>query len=322
MSGNDDEVGADRMRALAARVAQRVGGLAAVRTLVATLSVYDAAGGGLVAGGLAYTSLIALLPGLLLVLSIVGVLVAAPADRAQVVAVIAAAVPPLEDMARAAFEQVALGAVPTGVVAVVALLWGSSRFYAALDKAFSRVFHNAPRRNEIERTIRGVIVTGLFVALPVTALAVGSVASWLLDLAPDDLEIQGMARGLWQLASPLGSFVVFVAGTAAVYRWVPAVRVPPRALLPPALLAGFVLAAFTQIFTFVAPRLVGVAALYGTFVAVFGLLAWLSIGFNVLLLGASWTRVRMLARAQQDSESADGEGSATATAAAGDEVVG
>jgi uncharacterized BrkB/YihY/UPF0761 family membrane protein len=44
---------------------------------------------------------------------------------------------------------------------------------------------------------------------------------------------------------------------------------------------------------FVAPRLVGVAAIYGTFVAAFALLAWLSIAFNLLLLGAAWTDVRV-----------------------------
>ena len=67
-------------------------------------------------------------------------------------------------------------------------------------------------------------------------------------------------------------------------------------------------ATFTQVFTYVAPRLVGVAALYGTFVAVFGILAWLSIGFNVLLLGASWTRVRALAASNPTARPAAEEG--------------
>lgn len=294
MNSSEGRVGAARrLRVLATRVAGRIAGMAAVRTLRATLSVYDAAGGGLVAGGLAYTSLIALLPGLLLVLSVIGILVADAADRERFVVAIAVAVPPLEDVARTAFEQVAAGAVPTGILAAIGLLWGSSRFYASLDNALSRVFHDAPRRNAVQRTIRGVVVTALLVALPMVALVTGSVVSWLLDLAPVGMEITGTARGLWQAASPLGSFALFVGGTAAVYRWVPAVLVPLRSLLPPALVVGFVLAAFTQLFTFAAPRLVGVAALYGTFAAIFGLLAWLAIGFNVLLLGAAWTSVRV-----------------------------
>ena len=321
MSGSDGEAGVLRFRVLATRLAGRVGGLAAVRTLRATLSVYDAAGGGLVAGGLAYTSLLALLPGLLLILSIVGVLVADPADRERVVAVIAVSFPPLEGIARTAFDQVALGAVPTGAIAIIGLLWGSSRFYAALDTALSRVFHDAPRRNMFEQTIRGIVVTGLFLALPMVAFVTGSVMSWLIDLAPDELEISGAARGLWQAASPLSSFALFVGGTAAVYRWVPAVRVPFRSLVPAAVVAGFALAALTQVFTFVAPRLVGVAALYGTFATIFGLLAWLAIGFNVLLLGAAWASVRAHARRTGGLGSVPGDGDALERPGRADEVL-
>ena len=46
--------------------------------------------------------------------------------------------------------------------------------------------------------------------------------------------------------------------------------------------------------------MVGFAALFGTFVTIFALLAWMSISFNMLLLGASWTRVRAVANSQPD----------------------
>ena len=62
---------------------------------------------------------------------------------------------------------------------------------------------------------------------------------------------------------------------------------------------GVVLAAFTQLFTFIAPRMARMAALYGTLVSVFAVLAWLSIGLNVLMFGASWTRVRALVLFQE-----------------------
>jgi len=292
---SEDEGSVDRLRAFAERVVGRVGGLPAVKTLVAVFAVYDGAGGGLTAGGLAYASLIALLPGLLLMLAIFGVLIDDEAMREEIVAVIAKAVPPLEEMARTAFKQVSSGAVPTSVIAFVGLLWGASRFYASLDYAFTRIFHEARRRNEIEKTLRGVAVTGLVVALPLAALLAGSMASWLLDLAPDGMEKQGIARTLLQLASPIGSFLLFVTGTALVYRYVPGNRVPVRAMRRPAILVGVVLASFAQAFTFIAPRLTHTAAIYGTFVAFFAILAWLSISFNVLLFAACWTRVRWTA---------------------------
>ena len=101
-----------------------------------------------------------------------------------------------------------------------------------------------------------------------------------------------IAGVLLQILSPLGSFLLFVTGTVLVYRYVPAKHVPWRALLLPALLVGVILAGFTQLYALFAPLLTRMAAIYGTFVAFFAILAWLSISFNVLLFGACWTRVR------------------------------
>jgi len=302
----------DRLRALATRVVEAIGGNTAVRTLFATLEVYDRAGGGLMAGGLAYSALIALVPGMLLVASAIGLLVTDPEVQDRIVQAIAEAVPPLEDVVEAALETVAAGAVPTSIIALVGLLWGSSRFYAALDYAFSKVFHGDRTRNEIVRTLRGLLVTILFIALPIVVLIVGSLASWLLDLAPEREQVDGVARTIVQVATPAGSFVLFVFLVALVYRFVPPERVPARALVPPALLVGFTIAAFTQLFTFVGPRLAS-AALYGAFVAVFALLAWLSIGFNMLMLGAAWTRVRAVALAQPGAAPAPDVEDAAAT---------
>lgn len=282
----------DGLRALAARVVDRVGGHPATARLMAVLESFDRAGGGLVAGGLAYAALIAILPMILLVMSIVGLVVSSPADQERIVAAIARVLPPLEDLARSAFEQVATGAVPTGIIAIIGLLWGSSRFYSAIDTAFSRIYSDAPRRDPIRQSIRGLLVTGILVIAPVALITAGSIVAWLIDVAPGGGEVQGLARALRDLASPVGTLVVFTAGTALCYRYVPSRRVPWRALLLPAILVGLVLAVFTQLFTLIAPRLVGAAALYGTFVALFGLLAWLSIGFNILMFGAAWAEVR------------------------------
>jgi membrane protein len=294
-----------RLRAVAERVVSRIGGVPSVQTLLATLAVYDRAGGGLVAGGLAYAALVALLPGLLLVLSLIGMLVDDPAVRADIVELIGTAVPPLEELVRIALDAVSAGAVPTGILAFLGLLWGSSRFYAALDYAFARIFHNAPQRNEVVRTLRGLVVTVLFVVVPIAAVIVTSAATWIMDLAPDGETLGALERLFWRVASPLGSVVLFVGGTALVYRFVPGVRGPARAYRRPAVLVGLALAAFTQLFAFIAPLMFRVTAVYGTIVAAFVLLAWLSIAFNALLFGGSWTWVRAAALARSDGAPVD-----------------
>lgn len=293
MSRRDEAAGLTRWRTLASRIIRRVGGMPAVRLLSAVLKTFDTAGGGLVAGGLAYAALVALLPLLLLLLSVMGLLIDDATVRENIVTAVGKAVPPLEGIARTALEQVAAGAASTGVVALLGLLWGSSRFYGALDAAFARIFHAAPRRNAVQRTVRGMVVTALFVAAPLVALVAGSAMSWLVDLAPVGVRLDALVRLVWTILSPLASFILFVALAAGIYRFVPTVHVSVRALSWPAATAGLVLAAFTQAFAYIAPRLVGTAAVYGTFVTGFALLAWLSFGFNVLLLGGAWTRVRV-----------------------------
>jgi membrane protein len=297
----------DRARVLAEQAVQQIGGAPAVQTLLAVLAVFDRAGGGLVAGGLAYSALLALLPLLLLVLSVAAWLVGDPAVQNQIVNAIGEAFPPLEEVARTALEQVSAGAVPTGVLAILGLIWGSSRFYAALDTAMSRIFNAVPRRNPIVQTLRGLFVSGLLVALPVAAIAIGSTVSWLLDLAPGGgAAIEGVVRTGVQLLSPFVALVVFVIVTSVVYRFVPARDVPVSAFGLPAVLTGIVLGGIAQLFAIIAPRLAGIAALFGAFVTVFVILAWLSISLNVLLLGASWTRVR-LGDGAQAGPGAEGE---------------
>jgi len=290
--GEQVEERIDRLRRFVVRIAERLGGHPGVVRVQTVMDRYDRAGGGLVAGGLAYTSLLALLPGFLLVLSLVGYVVRDPAFQQQIVAVVAEVLPPLEDLARLALVGVSTNAVPTGIFAFVTLVWGSSRFYANLDTAFSRIFQGAPRRNPIVQTVRGVVLTAILILLPVGAISIGAIVQWLDELKPGGIDVGGLLTFLHDVASPLGSLVAFGLAVAMCYRMVPTEHVPWRAIRLPAATIGLVLAVFTQLYVFIAPRLMGLWAVYGTALAVFGLLAWLSIAFNVLLIGAAWTEVR------------------------------
>ena len=80
----------------------------------------------------------------------------------------------------------------------------------------------------------------------------------------------------------------------------------------PAVVAGVAIVVLSQLFLFVAPRLIGAALLAGSLATAFVALAWLSFTFQVLLLGAAWVRVRDDAGVA----AADAAGSALAGAAA------
>ena len=60
----------------------------------------------------------------------------------------------------------------------------------------------------------------------------------------------------------------------------------------PAVVVGVAIVVLSQVFAFLVPRLVGVAALAGSLASAFIALAWLSFSFQALLYGAAWVRVR------------------------------
>ena len=281
------------LRALAERIAEGLGGHPAVARFRAVMATYDRAGGSLVAGGLAYTSLLALLPAFLLALSVVGFVIREPGVQGQIVDAVAQALPPFKDLARLALAGVGSGALPTGIFAIATLLWASSRFYANLDTAFSRIFRGAPRRNPVAQTVRGVVLTVMLVLVPVALITLGSVAAWLTQFAPEGVTLGDVLSIVLGIASPVASLLAFVAVVALGYRYVPNERVPWRALLVPAGAVGLLLGALTQAYVLIAPRLMGLWSVTGTALAIFALLAWLSIAFNVLLLGAAWTETRL-----------------------------
>ncbi len=252
---------------------------------------YGRAGGGLLAGGLTYSALFALLPSLLLVAALLGFLVDDPERRRAIVQGIATSLPPLAGLVEASLDQLAEGAGAAGTVGLIGLAWGASRFYGSLDDAFARIFANAPARGFLARTARGFVSVVLLVSVFLTGLVLTGIASYFAWQAENRLGVGGAT--FWEVVTPAMSAVVFVLGAGLIYRLVPARRVTLRAAWLPTLVVGLALAALTQAFSFVAPRLIGAAAVFGMFVAVFAAMIWLSTSFQILLLGAAWLRERL-----------------------------
>jgi membrane protein len=252
---------------------------------------FGKAGGGLLAGGLTYAALFALLPTLLLLASILGFVVDDAERREAIVESIAEGLPPLREFLAASLEDLSRGAAGAGTVGLIGLAWGASRFYGSLDDAFSRVFDTAPQRGFVARTVRGFLSVVLLITVFLLALILTGIASFLAEETATRLGSD--ARTIWGVATPLLTLLVFVGGMAIIYRLVPSRHVPWRTLLLPATVVGALLTVLTQFFSFVAPRLIGAAAVYGTFVAIFAAMVWLSFGVQLILIGACWLRERL-----------------------------
>ena len=275
------------------------------RALVSARQVlqrFEAAGGGLLAGGLTYSALFALLPCLLLLSGVLGLIVGDAERRRAIVEGIGQSLPPLSGLVDASLQSMTDGAVGFGTVGLIGFAWGASRFYGSLDDAMARIFTDAPKRGLVSRTVRGVLSVGLLVCVFIVGLALTGLGSYLAQETAGRFGAD--TRQFWALATPVITAVVFVAAIATIYRLVPARRVSWRALGLPAISVGIVLAVITQLFSFVAPRLIGTAAVYGTFVAIFAAMVWLSTAFQILLLGAAWVRERIGDELAEDPASA------------------
>ena len=249
------------------------------------------ASGGLLAGGLTYSALFALLPALLLLGSVLGFLVDDPVRREGIVESIGESLPPLRGLVSESLQQLTEGAAGAGTFGLIGVAWGASRFYGSLDDAFGRIFTHSVKRGFVAQTVRGFVSILLLISVFIGALVLTGIASFLAEQTTG--RFLGDNRGFWAVVTPLMTLALFVAGMAVIYRVVPGRHIPWRSIRLPAVVVGVVLTLVTQTFSLIAPRLIGSAALYGTFVAIFAAMVWLSAGFQVMLLGAAWIRERV-----------------------------
>jgi len=256
----------------------------------AVLDIYGHAAGGLLANGLAFATLFAAIPTTLLVLGLAGTIANDPAVRQTVGDALIAAFPPMEDLIEAALDAITEGAVAASILGIIGLVWTVSQLYGALDVAFARIFSDTPERDIVRRTARGFVVVVIIGAV-IVGFVVASAMAEALDAATA-VEVP-FATGIAALAGWLPFLTLISIGVVlVVYRTLPPKAPSWRSASIPAAVAGVAIVILTQIFTFLVPRLVGVAALAGSLASAFVALAWMSFSYQALLYGAAWVRVR------------------------------
>src|SRR6185503_16772720 len=109
------------------------------RTVRRILDRYGAAGGGLLAGGLAYAALFAIVPAVLLLAGVIGLFVADPVERAKFVDVLVGVLPPLHDLIQVVLDEAARDAGPVSIIGAIVLIWGTSRFAVAFQDSIARI---------------------------------------------------------------------------------------------------------------------------------------------------------------------------------------
>ncbi|MFH1475786.1 MAG: YihY/virulence factor BrkB family protein [Chloroflexota bacterium] len=276
------ERAAARIVAAVEPVVGRALGVPRIAMAHAVVRRFSAASGPVLARGLAFVALFALVPAVLVVLSIVGIFVADPAVRSEIAAILATQVPPLAPVLDEALASFSGLAPATGIVGVLLLVWTASSLVRALDGAFRVVFEDdGAGRTPIRDVVAVAAVAGGIVAAAVVLVLV---------------TLPGPVGEAFGLPGPLGRAAGSLAGVTGVvalaFRFVPRPRPTWRGLWAPALVTSLAIFGLTALFGILGPLLFGSAQLYGAFGALFLGLIWLGNVTQVLLLGAAWVAER------------------------------
>ena len=273
-----------------AAILERVLGYPKVARIMAVLDTYGRAPGGLLANGLAFSTLFASIPTLLLALGLAGWIAGDPDVVQKITDALVEAFPPLADVIGSTLGALTQGAAVTGILGLIGVIWTVSQLYVTLDVAFARIFAAAPERDVLRRTARGFVWVAILAGIIITLVVVATVATAMDTILPGTFHSAGILLTIVSSQAFLLAATIVVVGI--LYRVMPPQAPRFRSILPPAIVAGAAMWFLTQAFTFLIPRLVGVAALAGSLATAFIALAWLSFLFQAMLYGAAWLKVR------------------------------
>ncbi len=264
------------------RVIQRVMSITVVKTTLGVMDTANAAGAGLFAPALAFTTLFAVVPLFLLLAGLLGWAIQDPIERSHLLDQLVSYFPPLAEAMSTSLDNVVNQRGALSLVGLVGLVWGASSYYGALDEVMRRIFAAEHVRGFIEQRLRGIITVVVLVGVLLGTIALSST----FTLLPEPI------GGFLRIALPLFALTVMVVVVFAVYLLVPAKPPSWRAALPPAIAAGIGIGLLTSLFSALTPWLIGGLLAFGVIATIFGALIWLSLSYQILLFGAAWARLR------------------------------
>ena len=244
-------------------------------------AVYRVSGGPIIASGLAYATLLALVPMLALVIAGLS-LVADDETRSTAIDVLVTAFPAISALAPAV-EGAAQHAVIGSVGALIGTAWAASGLYFYLTRAMEQFFPGKPVSGLMARAT-GVIL----VVLVIIGLLAAVVVSGILSVVASALAFDAA----W-LVPVIGASLTLAAAsgiTYAVYRTVPSAPPPAASALLPAFLAGTCIGLLTLFYGLLSPWLASAFEAFGVVASVFVALVWLRLVFMMVTFGAAMAR--------------------------------
>lgn len=242
---------------------------------------------------MSYFGLMALFPGLLLLLAISNKLAAGSQLLTHAVDVYPGSAKFLRDTI-GAFSQIGVGAV---VSCVVLVFWAGSWVFAVVERALNRIW-GATSRTFLRGRALTIGMVGIVGLLLSSSVLVTSFLVALREIAsrfsPRQIErytlLTTAGSAFWQIIFAAASYLVTVALFVVVYRFMPRAAVTFRDTLPGAFLAGLLWELAKYIFAW-SLHYFHYDQIYGSVGAVVAVLTWSYVSSLIMLFGAQLTKV-------------------------------
>lgn len=257
----------------------------------AVLDRYNAAGGGLLAAGIAFNTVFALVPLALFAGGVIGFFVTDPEDIARITSILTDWAPPLAGILDEVVAGLTTSSPTLSLLGLAGMIWGATRLFASLEEGIAAMYSGVPRRSVVVRTVRRLASIFVVAAIVIGAFAATSVASFAAEFLPSGQSVPSLVLNLGLLAVAI-LFSAIAIGM--IYGLLPPLRPDRSALVVPTILVGTGLVLLTRLLAVVAPRVLGANFVYGTLGAIFVGLGWLGVTYSLILVGAAWVRERMI----------------------------
>ena len=243
------------------------------------------------AAALTYYAVLSIFPGILAVISLLGVFGQAQATTAQVMGIVRDIAPDAAETLRPTIEQLASSEAAglTLIIGLLGAIWSASGFVGAFARAMNRIYEVEEGRPvwKLRPTVLAITVAVLVLVVLMALMLVlsGPVAQAIGDA----VGLGGTAVAVWGVAKWPVMVVFAVSMVAILYYGAPNVRQPKlRWMSLGALIALTVLGLTTAGFSFYIANFGNYDKTYGTIAGMIVLLLWLWIANISLLFGAEF----------------------------------
>jgi membrane protein len=255
------------------------------------------------AGGIAFNFLLAAIPFLLLIISILGYVLESrvPDPEAAVVDYITNLLPTsptVVGLAKNMVNEVVGGRGRFGFIGLILLVWVSTRLIGSLRSALRNVFDIREDRGIVGGKIfdaKMVVVAGtLFLGYTIITIALEAVQTYgvqLLGLTQSG-EVKVIQAIFAQILAYAFIFLMFIL----IYRYLPARRVPWRIALVASTFTGVSFELLKSVFAFYVANVASHTSAYGTLATLILLVIWIYYSAAVFVIGGEVGQVYELHR--------------------------